>query len=165
MDLKENVIQPLSPKKIGAFYFGILAILFTFSAKFTQLVFHKDQFIPFLPILSLSFPWGMLLGFLFGKSLSKPRRAYIPILLGLFMGLLTLLMIGFLVFIYYYGKLVVYFYQSSNAHGEYLLLKFTFLAIFYLVGIWVLPLTAIAALHFNKLFWPKFKAFNLKTIK
>ncbi|KTD16596.1 hypothetical protein [Legionella jordanis] len=146
--------RPISPRTVSAVFFAMFALLFLLFTKYTLLSLKDAALIPLLSSLLFSLILGLVLGALFGKALSKKGSWLRFFSWGLLMACLALIILSCVVFANF--LLTPSSQQFHFQHWQdYLIFWGAILVTLALtIGTWLLPLTGLAALYFNKHFWP-----------
>lgn len=152
---KENKIyQPVSPRLAGAIFFALFALLCMLFIKYTLLSIQESALLPLFTSILAAIGTGASAGAFFGGALAKKARWPRPFFLGVAVGLLALVLIAIRLFIFSYSKNPLLFDQF-HSWQQYLVFYGALLASLLLtLGLWLLPLTGLIAIYFNKQFYP-----------
>jgi len=152
--MTKQPVQLISPRFAAALYFAFLAIIFLVLAKFILLSVANNLNLPLLPMLLSVILTGAIAGALFGEWLAKPQAWWRLMLLGCALALLGLFQItwGILVRAWLFENV---FFQHLQRWQDYVVVfGLVFSSVTLIVGLWMIPLTGLAAIYFNKHFLP-----------
>ncbi|KTD66148.1 hypothetical protein [Legionella spiritensis] len=152
--MNNNRHSSVSPGMMGAVFFALFAVLFFIFAKYTLLSLQSNQLLPFFPSMFITLILGALLGWLFGPWLATAKNWGRSLGTGILMALLSLLLISLGAFLYSYLNDTAFFARLQNGLDYLIVYGVLFLSIVLTIGVWLIPLMAIAAVYFNKRFWP-----------
>ncbi|MCA0404483.1 MAG: hypothetical protein LCH30_11975 [Proteobacteria bacterium] len=144
-----------NPRYVAMFFFAFNAILFVILTKYTLLSFNQAKILPLWPTLGLGILIGGFLGNLFGSSIATQKHWFKTILIGLAMALLALIILTLVLFIYYYSHRETIFVNLQGIKNYFILAGTLFLSLLLTIGLWLIPLTSLAALYFNRYFYPR----------
>jgi hypothetical protein len=164
MNLQVKEPQPLSPRFAGAVFFAIYALLFMLFTKYSLLSLKTSALLPLLPSIFISLIIGAFAGGIFGKILAKESHWLKPFLIGVLLACLVLILASLGVFLYSYVKDVT----LSNIHHwqDYWVIYGTILLSLALtIGLWLIPVTGLIAIYFNKHFFPSLIAIDQKRLQ
>lgn len=158
--MDNNNKKQLSPRWVGAIFFAIFGFFFLLLSKYILLSLKQSAVLPFFPALLTALMLGSLLGYVFGKPLANQRRWFYSFLTGVAMALIALLFLslGVVIETYSYKAPII---QHFNQWQDYFVFYgATFLSFLFIIGIWLMLFTGLAAVYFNKRFWPTFLAID-----
>ena len=149
----------------AALYFAIFAVLFNLLAKYSLFIFKAGALLPVFSSTLLALLLGAVFGSFFGKHIAtatKPGRIFAwGALLGI--TIIPCYSLG-LQFIYYFHN--HWMYEKIHQWQDYFVLYGVVVLFFTLIaGIWLIPLTGLAALHFNRRFLPSYNTYLQKQLK
>lgn len=156
--------KPLSAGTTAAFFFAGYAVLFMLFTKYTLLSLKNNSALPLIPSIIIALIVGALTGRLFGNSLVKIRLWFYPFLIGVLLACLSLILSGIGVLIYYYYNHVPFFNSPHHWQDYFILYGIVLLSLTLTIGLWLIPLTAVVAVYFNKRFWPGLLALDQKNL-
>lgn len=146
----------------AALYFSSFTVMFNLMLKYFLFVFKSGEMLPVFSSTLLALLLGAVFGGLFGHRLAAAGTTLRVFAKGT---LLAICMIPF----YSLGLQLIYYfhhhwsYETLHHWQDYLVLYGVVLLFFTLVaGIWLIPLTGCAALHFNRRFLTSYRAFLQK---
>lgn len=145
---------PLSPRLAGAVFFAIYALFFMLFTRYTLISVQYAAVIPLLPSILISLFVGALAGAWLGKTLAKKSRWYRAFLIGLLLALVCLILgsLGLLLHSYFRDAS---FLNKVQSWKDYLVLYAAILlSLGVTIGLWLVPLTGLVAVYFNKYFFP-----------
>lgn len=152
----------INPRPYAAFYFAVFAAIFNLTAKWLLFVFKASILLPLYSSTMLAVLLGAVFGHLFGKKLVGHKTTLNLFFIGT---LIALAMIPF----YSLGLQLIYYFHNHAMYlqlhhwQDYLVLYGVMVLFFTLVaGIWLILLTGIAAVHFNRRFFPGASRFEHK---
>ncbi|MFA5959237.1 MAG: hypothetical protein WC785_01815 [Tatlockia sp.] len=146
-----NHSHPISPKFAGAVFFALYAVFFMLFAKYTLLTLKDTRLLPFFSSLFIAAITGGIAGALLGKPLAKNAKWNRPFLIGILLALLSLVLGSFGVLAHYYLHNVLHF---SRWQDYFVVYGLVLLSLLMTVGIWLVPLTGLVSVYFNKRFFP-----------
>ncbi|MDI9818107.1 MULTISPECIES: hypothetical protein [unclassified Legionella] len=154
MNSKTQEPSAVSPRFAGAIFFAAFSLLFLLFTKYTLLSLRDSALIPLFPSLLATLAIGALAGGLFGKMLAKKNGWLWPFFLGILIACLALILLSLIIYIHYYFTDPSLFSRFQHWQ-DYLIFYGVILAsLFLTIGLWLLPLTGLVAIYFNKKFWP-----------
>lgn len=148
-------IKPFTPGFAGAVFFAIFGLCFLIFAKYTLLSLATNLNLPMFPAVLLVLITGAYLGSYFGEALAKCKTWYHALLIGCFMAVLGILFISLstMVRAWIFDTGV---YDKLHGWRDYVVVYGLLVAsITLLAGVWLIPLTGLAAIYFNKHFLPR----------
>lgn len=154
--------QSMNPRFASAVYFALLGLVFLLLAKYIMLSLASNLNLPLMPMILTAMITGALAGALFGNWLAKPHSWWQLMLLGCALAIVALLQItgGILFRAWMFDNT---FAQHLNSSLDYLVVfGLVFLTVTLIVGVWMIPLTGLAAIYFNKHFLPGLLAVDVK---
>lgn len=154
MHLDNQHHTSINPRMIAAIFFVVFALLFLFFAKYTLLSLKNNQTFPLLPSLGFSLICGTIAGVIAGNWLSKTRNWLKCFLMGILLGLGTLIILSICLFINAYSSDAFFFNQIHRWQDYFVIFGVIFLSMLFIIGLWLIPLTGLAAVYFNKRFFP-----------
>ncbi|KTC71692.1 hypothetical protein Lbir_1547 [Legionella birminghamensis] len=144
--------KPISPRFAASIFFGIFALLFLIFTRYTLLPLKVNQGFSLGYALIIVPLFGMILGALFGNQLVKPSRWWRPFLLGLLLAIVYLLLISLAVLINSYWNDPNF--SKLSFRDYWVVYGAIFLSVTFIIGPWLMPVTALIAVYFNKHFFP-----------
>jgi|GEM_PF-2224154 len=147
-------LSPLNPKMASAVFFAIYALMFLLFAKYTLLSLRDGMLLPLFPSLLIAPITGAFAGWWFGSVLAQPGKWFRAMIFGILLAVIALLLASLAVFVH------AYFYDNTMASR---LTHWQDFFIFYgvilasmtlIIGLWLIPITGLAAVYFNKRFLP-----------
>lgn len=160
--MKKNELKnrSLNPRIPAVLFFAIFSLLFMLVIKYALLPLEGTGILPLFSSSLVAIGIGISLGMLFGSPLIKSRSWFGAFALGLLMGNIALVIMSIRLFIYAYTINPSFFVQFQHWQ-DYLIFYMAILVSLYVtLGIWLLPATGIAALYYNKRFYPGFLALD-----
>ena len=157
-------IRPFSPRVAGAVFFTIYALLFTLFTKYTLLSLRDSALLPLLPSLLVAVATGAFAGGLFGKALAKPRAWPTPFLIGILLACLSLILGSLAILAYYYLTDATFINHLNKWQDYFVIYGVILLSLFLTIGLWLIPLTGLVALYFNRRFFPGLLAVDQKRL-
>lgn len=155
--------NPITPQFAATIFFAIFALMFFIFAKYTLLSIDLSIQLPLLPFIIAMMITGALIGKCFGKTLAKETAWYKLFFLGVLIAIITLLLFSMAIFLraYFKSSSEVNFFTHYHQWREYFIF-FGVLVIWITstIGLWLMPLTGLAAIYFNKRFLPGLLAFD-----
>jgi len=160
-----NHQEPLTPRFAGAVFFAIYSLLLAIFTKYTLLTLRDSAILPLLPTLLIALITGALIGSCFGPWLAKKAPWYRSFLIGILLGLVSMIIGAMIILLHYYfsGSILL---NKAQYWKDYLIIYTAILASISLtLGIWLIPLTGFVALYFNKQFLPGLIAADTQRLK
>ncbi|KTD50203.1 hypothetical protein Lqui_1528 [Legionella quinlivanii] len=155
--------KPISARFAAAVFFGIFAFLFLIFTRYTLLPLKASQGFP-LGYALIVVPFiGILLGALFGNQLAKPSRWWRPFLLGILLAIVYLLIISLAVLVNSYWNDPNF--ARLSVKDNMVVFGAIYLSATLIIGLWLIPVTALAAVYFNKHFFPGLRAVDKRRHK
>lgn len=152
--------KTLNPRIPAALFFAIFSLLFMLLIKYALLPLEGAGILPLFTSSLAAIGTGISVGIIFANQLIKGGSWLRPFTVGLAMGLLALILISVRLFIYAYTINPTFFSQFKHWQ-EYLVFYGAILAsLLPTLGIWLLPATGIAAVYYNRQFYPGFLALD-----
>lgn len=150
----------ISPQFASSMFFVIFAILFLLFTKYSLLSLEMSNVIPFVPSFIVTLFTAALLGRIFATSLTGQYHWIRIFLTGVLMAILAILIASLVFFIrsWFYDAAV--FRMVHHWQDYFIIFGLRILMTASVIGIWLGLLTGLAALYFNKHFYPKLKAFE-----
>lgn len=153
--MKNDSSSDISPRFAAALFFAIYALLFLVFTLYTLLSLKDSAGFPvgisfiLIPLL------GACLGAIFGQKMGQGRTAWwIIVLWSILMSLMAIAILSSAAFI----NSLVYdpsFLQRLHSFLDFLVIFALFFTyIFLIIGVWLIPLSAVAAMYFNRRFYP-----------
>lgn len=152
--MKQDSSPPVSPRITGAVFFAIYALLFLFFAKYTLLSLQNASTLPFFPSMLVALLLGAFAGSISSKWLAKSGASLRTLLIGIIIAVLALLILSLGAFIHSCLNDPVFFNRLHHWQDYFLVYGAIFLSLLLIIGVWLVPLTALAAVYFNKRFLP-----------
>ncbi|WED42161.1 hypothetical protein [Legionella cardiaca] len=156
---KQVSMPPRFAAVIFFIVFNLLLLLFT---KYTLLSIKDSNLIPLLPALLVSIILGILIGSIFGKILAQKGSGIRSFLIGMLIACFMLILLSFLLFAHYYFNDSSLILRFQHWQDYFIFYGTILLTLAITLGIWVIPLTGLASLYFNKRFWPGLVAVGKK---
>ncbi|MFC7781126.1 hypothetical protein [Legionella taurinensis] len=154
----------LNNRVIGAVFFGVFALLFLFFAKYTVLSLYGRHILPLFPALFYAVFLGALTGTVFGVTLAQPGRWWRAVLWGILIAVLVLLAISLGTFLHTYYYDPAFMSRAQHWQDYFVIFGVIFLSMLLVLGLWLIPLLALAALYFNQRFIPGIRAVEQRQI-
>ena len=165
MTIDEQEEKPIGPRLAAAVFFSIYALCFLIFAKYTLLSITDSLKLPLFPSVFLVLFTGAYLGGLFGTVLAKSRFWYHSLIIGCIMAVLAILLISLAVMIHAWFFDSAFFARLHNWRDYFVIYGMLVLSISLIVGLWLVPLTGLAAIYFNKQFLPGLLAVDQQRIE
>ncbi|STX29429.1 Uncharacterised protein [Legionella beliardensis] len=164
MDNNKNNNKPLSPQWTAAIFFAVFGFFFLLLTKYMLLSLQQSAALPFFPASLVALITGGFLGYLFGQQLIKERAWGYVFLLGLVIGVVAIILISIAVFIhaYFYDPTIINHLQHWRDY--FIIYGIIFLSLLLTVGLWLILFMGLAAVYFNKRFWPTLVAIEKKSL-
>jgi len=146
----------------SALYFGSFAVVFNLLAKYSLFIFKAGQLLPVFSSTLLAFILGALFGHCFGPRIATAKSSAHMFAWGALLGLsiIPFYSLG-LQFIYYFHN--HWMYEKLHQWQDYFVLYGVVMLFFTLIaGVWLIPLTGLAAVHFTRRFLPRYNAYLQK---
>lgn len=154
MTLKTDDHNPLSPRFAGAIFFAIFAVLFMLFTKYTLLSLKDSLLLPLLPALLIAAITGAFAGSIFGEFLAKKGTWVRPFLIGILLACLSLILGSLGVLTHYYLTNPDFFARLHQWQDYFVVYGVVLLSLTLTIGLWLIPLTGLIAIYFNKHFLP-----------
>lgn len=145
---------PLSPKLAGAVFFAIYALLFMLFTRYTLVSISYAALMPLLQSILISLLIGGLTGICLGKTLAKKSRWYRPFLLGIVLALLYIILGSLVVLLHSYFNDASFLSRVQSWKDYFVLYGAILLSLSLTIGLWLIPITGLMAVYFNKHFFP-----------
>jgi hypothetical protein len=162
MNPNSTAQNSINPRFAGAIFFAVFALLFLLFTKYTLLSFRDSAQIPLLPALFFSLLVGLFFGGIFAPFLVKRSRWLRPFFLGLLMACLALILLSLLILAHYFLTAAVLLERFQHSQDYLVFLGAILATLFLTIGLWLLPITGLVALYFNKRFWPRLLSVDQK---
>lgn len=146
--------RSLSPRLAGAIFFAIFAFVFTLFAKYVLLSLQQSRILPIFPSMAFAIILGAFMGALYGKVLAKEGSGLRAFLVGILLACVALILTSVGLFVYTYFTDVVFFNALNRWQDNFVVFGAFLLSLVVTIGLWLIPLTAMVAVYFNKHFWP-----------
>lgn len=162
MTLKADDQNPLSPKFAGAIFFAIFAVLFMLFTKYTLLSLKDSLSLPLLPSLLIAAITGAFAGGIFGEVLAKKCHWLRPFFIGILLACLSLILGSLGVLTHSYLSNPSFFARFHHWQDYFVVYGVVLLSLTLTIGLWLIPLTGLVAIYFNKHFFPGLLAVDEK---
>lgn len=162
MTLKDDNQNPLSPRFAGAIFFAIFAVLFTLFTKYTLLSLKDSLLLPLLPSLLIAAITGVFAGSIFGEVLAKKGHWLRPFFIGILLACLSLILGSLGVLTHYHLSNPNFFARLHQWQDYFVVYGVVLLSLTLTIGLWLIPLTGLVAIYFNKHFFPGLLAVDKK---
>lgn len=146
--------HPISPRFAGAVFFAIFALLFLLFTKYTLLSLRDSALLPLLPSIPISIITGAFAGGLFGPALAKKSRWSRPFIIGVLIACLSLILGSLGVLTHYYLSDATFLNRFHQWQDHIVFYGLILLSLTMTIGIWLIPLSGLVAIYFNKHFLP-----------
>lgn len=145
---------PMSPRFAAAVYFALIALVFLIIAKYILLSLAGNLDLPLMGMVFTVMITGAFTGALFGRWLAKPQAWWKVMILGFVLAIVAIFQItcGILIKAYVYE--IQWMAQLTNWQDYWVVFGMIFLSVTLIAGVWMIPLTGLAAIYFNKHFLP-----------
>ena len=150
----------ISPEFAASVFFAIFAVLFLIFTKYSLLPLGMSRDIPAVSSFIVALFTAIFLGRLFAKSLSGPYHSIRIFLTGVFMAMLAIVISSLVFFIRAWFYDAALFQLARHWQDYFILFGLRVAMTASIIGVWLGLLTGIAALYFNKHFYPRLKAFE-----
>lgn len=150
----------INPEFAATIFFVIYAVLFLLFTKYSLIPLEMSADIPIVSSLIVALFIAAFLGRLFAKSLAGQHHWIRIFLTGVCMAILAILIASVIFFIR------AWFYDASlfklvhHWQDYFIIFGLRVLMTASIIGLWLGLLTGIAAIYFNKRFYPGLKAFD-----
>lgn len=144
----------MSPKFAAAIFFAIFNFLLLLFTKYALMSLKDGALVPLLPASIIAIIIGILLGILFGQSLANQLTGFRAFSLGILIACCALVLLSLVILIYSYLTGSPIIQQIQHWQDYFILFGVILSTLFLTLGIWLIPLTAVASFYFNKRFWP-----------
>lgn len=145
---------PISPKFAGAFFFAIYAFFFMLFAKYTLFSLQDRALLPLFSTIIISFFTGAFSGAILGNALVKKSRWTRPFFIGIALALLALFLGSLGILVHYYFHDPVFLQRFVHWRDYFVMYGVILLSLILTIGIWLIPITGLVAIYFNKHFYP-----------
>jgi hypothetical protein len=146
-------------------FFAIYALLFLLFTKYTLLSLQNSLQLSLFPSLLVILLTGAFLGRLFADKLAKKSHWLRLFLLGCLMAIITILLVSFLVLVYSYFYDASFLNHLPRWQDYFIVYGLVVLSVTLIVGVWLIPLTGLVAIYFNKHFLPGLLAVDKKQLQ
>ena len=150
----------ISPEFAATIFFTIFAVLFLLFTKYSLLPLGMSANIPAVSSFLVALLTAAFLGKVFAKSLSEPYHWIRIFLTGVFMAMLAIVISSLVFFIRAWFYEAALFQLARHWQDYFILFGLRVAMTASIIGVWLGLLTGIAALYFNKHFYPRLKAFE-----
>lgn len=155
--VKKNLI---SPEFSSTVFFVIFAFLFLIFSKYTLLPLEMSSGVPLLPSSSIALILAAFLGRVFARALVGKRHWFRVFLTGVLMALAAILISGLVLFIRAWIYNSPLWQLAHHWQDYFIILGVCVVMIASVIGVWLVALTGLAAVYFNKRFYPRLMAFD-----
>lgn len=146
--------EPISPRFAGAVFFAIYALLFMLFTKYTLLSLRDSALLPLIPSILTSIITGIFVGGIFGSALTKTNGWLRPLFIGILLACLSLILCSLGIITHYYLKDPQFLSYFHHWQDYFVFYGAVLLSLFLTIGLWLIPLTSLVAIYFNKQFYP-----------
>ena len=154
----------MSTQFAGAIYFALFALLYFLFTKYTLLSLKDDMQLPFFPSGIFVFLIGGLIGRQFASLLAKKSHWLRSMMIGFIIAIVAILIAGVCVLIHSYFYDATFINSLKHWQNYFIVYGVIVLSITFVIGVWLIPLTGLAAIYFNKRFLPGLLAVdNIRT--
>lgn len=160
MNDTEIKIKPLNPRIPAALFFAIFSLLFMLVIKYAIIPLEGRAILPLFSSSVVAIGTGISVGLIFSHQLIKTGSWFRPFAIGLGMGTIALVLISIRLFIFAYTANPSFFDQFQNWQEYLVFYAAILISLFPTLGVWLLPATGIAAVYYNKQFYPGFDALD-----
>lgn len=150
----------VSPEFAATVFFGIFAVLFLIFTKYSLLPLGLSANIPVVSSFIVALFTAIFLSRIFAKSLSGQYHWIRIFLTGVFMAMLAIVISSLVFFIRAWFYDAALFQLAHHWQDYFILFGLRVAMTASIIGVWLGLLTGIAALYFNKHFYPRLKAFE-----
>lgn len=150
----------VSPEFASSMFFVIFAILFLLFTKYSLLPLEMSNDIPFVSSFIVALFTAAFLGRVFAKSLTKQYHWLRIFLTGVLMAILAILIASVVFFIRAWFYDAALFRLAHHWQDYFIIFGLRVVMTASVIGLWLGVLTGLAALYFNKHFYPRLKAFE-----
>lgn len=154
MSTDKTSIEPISPTFSSMVFYAIYGFFFFLFSYYTLFSLSSKITLPFLPTLLGSLLIGGFLGFAFGEILVKPQPWWRLFLWACLMIIAAFLLLSFGVMIYGFIFDPYYVNHFQRWQDYFIIFGLINLTIIFIMGPWLLILTSLATVYFNKHFYP-----------
>mgnify|MGYP003388106233 CR=1 FL=1 len=148
----------ISPKFAGAIFFAVYALLFMLFAKYTLLSLRDTALLPFFSSILIAAVTGAFTGALFGGLLAKKSQWTRPFLMGIPLACLSLILGSLGIMIHYALSDPALLNRLGHWHDYLVLYGVILLSLVLTIGVWLVPITGIVSIYFNRHFFPGLRA-------
>ncbi|MFC3909161.1 hypothetical protein ACFORL_08765 [Legionella dresdenensis] len=138
----------------AAIFFAIYSLLFLLFTKYTLLSLQESKLLPLFPALLITPITGAFAGYLFGAAIARQKQWYKALLLGFLLAIIAILLISLVLLGHGYYYEAPIFQQVKDWEDCLVLYGAILLSITLIVGLWLIPITGLAAVYFNRHFFP-----------
>lgn len=161
---ESNENSALSPRVGGAVFFTVYAILFMLVTKYTLFAFSQGKTLPFFSTLLITIIIAILGGSLFGKTLSKKKKGTHAFFYGILLACFSLILGTLGVMFHLYMTDPAFLNYFTNWQSYFVVYGLILVSLFFTLGIWLIPITGLIAIYFNKHFWPTLAVIDQKRL-
>lgn len=160
MQTKQTQANFISPEFASAGFFMLFGSLFLIFTKYTLLPLNVSHQLPLLSSLIVILFTAAFLGRVFARLLIKPQPSIRLFIIGILMAMAAILIISLSFFIrsWIYGAPLLQL--AHNWQDYFIIFGLLVVTTSSVIGLWLAILTGMAAIYFNKRFYPKLMAFN-----
>ena len=158
MNLPEKPLNTFSNKFAAGLFFSIFSLLFFLFTKYTLLSIQSRLSLPLFPLLFLVVFASGYVASKFGNALAKPASWYRVFFIGLLLAIIAILLISLVVLCWTIFQKDPILSELHNWKDYFVFLGLIFVSITLIIGVWLIPLTGLAAIYFNRRFLPGLKA-------
>lgn len=165
MTASEQEEKPLSPGLAAAIYFAIFSLCFLIFTKYTLLSLQDSLKLPLFPSILVAMFTGAYVGSLFGAALAGTRTWYHSFIIGCFIALFSLVLISLAIMVHAWFYDGAFYGRLHSWRDYFVIFGALFASITLIAGVWLIPLTGLAAIHFNRHFLPGLLAVDAQRIE
>lgn len=152
--------NPITPEFASTGFFMIFGVLFLLYTKYALLPLNVSHQIPLISSLVVILLIAAFLGRIFARSLVKKHHWLRLFLTGVFMALLALLIVSLTIFIRSWIVGTPLFQLAQHWQDYFIIYGLLVVTTSSVIGVWLGVLTGMAAIYFNKRFYPRLMAFD-----
>jgi hypothetical protein len=156
---------PLNLRFAGAVFFSIYSLLLMLFTKYTLLTLRETALLPLLPSIFIALITGAFTGYCFGKMLAKKGKWYRSFFIGLLLACLFLILGSIAVLIHSYFTDSTFLNRSQQWQDYFVIYGAILAMLTVTIGSWLIPLTGLIAVYFNKQFLPGLIAADTERLK
>lgn len=144
----------MSPRLAAALFFAVYALLVLILAKYILLSLNDKLQMSILPVALMVMMTGFFAGALFGNFLARPTAMWRILFWGALLALVALLQISLGIFIHAFATETLFFKKLASWYDYFVIYGLIFISVSLIVGLWLVPLTSLVAVFFNRRFFP-----------